>query len=88
MNILIINGPNLNMLGKRDRKHYGYSLRDALADTGLPIVEVHLSNINRRDAFRKTDVIKDITVKVVMGLKEKSYYRGLEILTEHIVKLK
>lgn len=144
MNILVINGPNLNNLGKRDRKHYGaatldainarlgeigkkhnislmffqsnhegaivdfiqehaekasgilinpgalthygYSLRDALADTRLPIVEVHLSNINRREDFRKVDVLKDVAIKVVMGLKEKSYYRGLELLIEYIRK--
>lgn len=138
MRILVVNGPNLNMLGKRDKKqygtqtlgeindmllkkakeqnvelvffqsnhegalidflqkesedakgilinpgaltHYGYSLRDALVDTKLPIVEVHLSNILEREAFRKVDVLEGIVVELVMGQKEQSYIVGLDKL--------
>jgi 3-dehydroquinate dehydratase II len=141
MKILVINGPNLNMLGKRsstmygtmtlvqiqqllEKKaqekdvtliffqsnhegeiidflqktssrtcdgilinpgaltHYGYSLRDALEDTGLPIVEVHLSNILEREAFRKIDVFTGVVIDRVMGRKEQSYIVGLEKLLE------
>lgn len=66
--------------------HYGYSLRDALADTKLPIVEVHLSNILEREDFRKVDVLDGIVIERVMGLKEKSYTIGLKKIIEHITK--
>lgn len=145
MKILILHGPNLNMLGIRDEKHYGlqaldeingqlaaiakesnievtffqsnhegeiidylqknadsadgilinpgalthygYSLRDALSDTKLPIIEVHLSDIEDREDFRKIDVLTDIVIEKIMGMKEKSYTLGLEKLIKHIQKL-
>lgn len=144
MKILVLNGPNLNMLGMRDKSqygtltlaeinrligeeagkkgvsvvffqsnhegkiidylqkeaktasgilinpgaltHYGYSLRDALQDTQLPIVEVHLSNLENRSAFRKIDVLDGIVVKKITNLKEKSYLIGLEELITSIEK--
>ncbi len=142
MKILVINGPNLNLLGKRDKKiygsltlvqinallsqkakelgtrvvffqsnhegeiidflqkqdsrtdgilinpgaltHYGYSLRDALVDTQLPIIEVHLSDIDNREKFRKIDVLEGIVVENIKGLQEESYLLGLERLTHYI----
>jgi 3-dehydroquinate dehydratase-2 len=142
MRILVINGPNLNMLGRRELKHYGadtlesieqklaekgkalgceliffqsnheggiidfiqekadaadgilinpgalthygYSLHDALVDCGLPVVEVHLSNIHAREEWRKISVISDIVIKQISGLKAQSYFLGLEALVEHI----
>jgi 3-dehydroquinate dehydratase-2 len=64
--------------------HYGYSLHDALADCGLPVVEVHLSDINAREERRKISVISDIVIKQISGLKTQSYLSGLEALAEHI----
>ena len=147
MRILIINGPNLNMLGKRDPgqygsltlgaiedllrakagslsvgheaielvffqsnhegalidfiqaqsphahgilinpgalTHYSYALRDALIDAGLPLVEVHLSDIEPREPFRKISVIADIAAEGVMGMKEESYIEGLERLVKYL----
>jgi 3-dehydroquinate dehydratase-2 len=142
MRILVINGPNLNMLGKRDKKHYGsdtleaierkltekgkalgcqltffqsnhegaiidfiqektkgaegilinpgalthygYSLHDSLVDSGLPVVEVHLSDISAREEWRRISVISDIAIKQVSGLKTESYLVGLEALAGHI----
>jgi 3-dehydroquinate dehydratase-2 len=142
MKILVINGPNLNMLGKRDPEHYGsdtlkaieraltqksqslgcqlsffqsnhegaiidfiqantegadgilinpaalthygYSLHDALLDAGLPVVEVHLSDIQKREEWRKLSVIADVAIKQFSGLKKQSYILGLEALVEHI----
>jgi 3-dehydroquinate dehydratase-2 len=142
MKILVINGPNLNLLGKRDPKlygtdtletieqklaekseslgcelsffqsnhegaiidfiqakadeadgilinpaaltHYGYSLHDALLDAGLPVVEVHLSDIQNREEWRKVSVIADVAIKQFSGLKKESYILGLEALVEHI----
>ncbi|MFA4872618.1 MAG: type II 3-dehydroquinate dehydratase [Patescibacteria group bacterium] len=147
MRILVINGPNLNMLGRRDPvqygsltlgaiedmlrakagrlseghevielvffqsnhegalidfiqaqaggahgilinpgalTHYSYALRDALVDAGLPLVEVHLSNIEHREPFRRISVIADIAAERVMGLKEQSYVVGLENLVARL----
>lgn len=146
MKILVINGPNLNMLGIRNPKHYGsltllqinnrlvrfakpqgvtleffqsnhegaiidfiqkhaksasgilinpgalthygYSLRDALVDAKLPIVEVHLSDLNRREAFRKIDILDGIVIQKIQGLKERSYLKGMKILIKFLKKKK
>ena len=142
MRILVINGPNLNVLGKRDTRHYGvdtlesieqaltrrgeelgceliffqsnhegaiidliqqaaaqadgilinpgalthygYSLHDALVDSELPTVEVHLSNIHTREDWRQTSVIADATIGQISGFKAESYLLGLEALTNYI----
>ena len=142
MRILVINGPNLNMLGKRDPEHYGeetlesierslsqmaqeqgcelvffqsnhegalidfiqeetsrsdgilinpgalthygYSLHDALTDSGLPVVEVHLSNIHAREEWRKVSVIADVVIEQIAGFKGESYCLGLLALTNYI----
>lgn len=144
--ILIINGPNLNNLGKRDSGHYGamtlaqinaaiekhggeigvetsffqsnheggivdhiqaessdasgviinggaltqvgYSILDALLDTGLPVVEVHISNIHGREEFRRHSVIAPYAVGQVAGLGWRGYIYALEFLSEHIKEQK
>ena len=138
MNILIINGPNLNNLGRRDAAHYGtvtlaeiearlraraaelgatatpfqsnhegaivdfiqretdgadgvivnagalthygYSMRDALADARLPIVEVHLSNIHARDEYRRRSVVADMAEGQIAGLGWRGYIYALDFL--------
>ncbi len=64
--------------------HYGYSLHDALVDAGLPVVEVHLSNIQTREDWRKLSVIADATIEQIAGFKAESYTLGLVALTKHI----
>lgn len=66
--------------------HYGYSLRDALIDSNLPIVSVHLSDIAARENFRRKDINEDIAIKVISGHKEKSYTVGLMVLIKNLCK--
>ena len=138
MNILILNGPNLNMLGLREPEiygnntyqdledyitsleavynittdtkqtnyegilidiiqyandhydgvllnagaftHYSYALYDAIKSISIPVVEVHLSDINNREEFRKISVIKDACIASFMGLGFKSYEEGIKEL--------
>lgn len=138
MKILVLNGPNLNMLGKREQAvygdetmaeidsllkkrgqelgvavlpfqsnsegalidfiqaeapqadaiiinpgaltHYGLSLRDALADSALPLIEVHISNIYARDEWRHKSVIAPIARGHMSGLGWRGYIAALEML--------
>lgn len=142
MRILLLNGPNLNLLGRRDKSiygsktlpeivsllesrardleaellafqsngegdlidflqleaphaqgiivnpgaltHYGLSLRDALADTGLPVVEVHLSNIHAREEWRSKSVIAPIALGQISGLGWRSYRAALDALVAQL----
>lgn len=139
MEILVINGPNLNMLGKRDPHHYGtltlshleqqlidfgrsrdidvycrqtnseaeclemlheyygkvncgliinagawthynYAIRDALDILECPKVEVHLSDISTREAFRQVSVIRDVVDIHFQGEKEQSYINAIKYI--------
>jgi 3-dehydroquinate dehydratase-2 len=64
--------------------HYGLSLRDALEDTGLPIVEVHLSNIYAREEWRAKSVIAPIARGQISGLGWQGYVAALEVLVAQL----
>jgi len=142
--ILVLNGPNLNLLGTREPEHYGRDtlesinvqlselastaghkirfyqsnaehelisrvqaaiqeniafilinpaglthtsvpLRDALAATGIPFIEVHLSNIHAREAFRQHSYFSDLARGVISGLGAQSYTLALTAAI-HILK--
>jgi len=136
MNILVIHGPNLNFLGRREpetygrmtlkqlnaliikrasRKkakvrvfqsncegaiidliaknmdwadwliinpaaftHYSYAIRDAIKASGLPALEVHLTDISKREPFRKTSVTAAVCVKQIKGMGHNSYLSALD----------
>ncbi|WP_373230501.1 type II 3-dehydroquinate dehydratase [Cohnella sp.] len=142
LSILVINGPNLNMLGIREPGVYGtvtlaeiearlkklgetlgvqlhffqsnhegalldeihaafgihdgilinpgalthtsYALRDGLSAVGLPAVEVHLSNIHKREAFRHISVTAPVMLGQISGFGPISYELGLHALCKHI----
>lgn len=142
--ILVLNGPNLNLLGAREPEHYGrdtldsinaqlkaqasaaghaiqffqsnaehelitrvqtamqekvafilinpagfthtsVALRDALAATGIPFIEVHLSNVHAREAFRQHSYFSDLARGVISGLGVQSYVLALTAAI-HILK--
>ena len=66
--------------------HYGLSLRDALTDSRLPVVEVHMSNIHAREQFRQRSVIADIAVGQIAGLGWRGYLFALEFLVQEIAE--
>jgi len=144
MKILVLNGPNLNLLGKREKEHYGtlslariekqmkkqaralkvnleffqsnyegelvekiqqaknkfdgilinpaaythtsIALRDALIAVGIPFVEIHLSNLAKREEFRKKSLLSDLAVGVISGFGPQSYSLGLTGLIEFLKK--
>ena len=57
--------------------HYSYAIRDAIAAIRIPVIEVHLSNVNSRDEFRKTSVIAPVCKGSIAGFGKFSYMLGL-----------
>jgi 3-dehydroquinate dehydratase-2 len=62
--------------------HYSLALRDAFEATGLPFIEVHISNIHAREEFRHHSVLADLAVGQVSGLGWRGYLAALEALVE------
>jgi 3-dehydroquinate dehydratase-2 len=60
--------------------HYGYSLKDALVDAAVPVIEVHLSNIHAREEWRRHSVIADTARGQIAGFGWRSYTAALEIM--------
>ena len=142
MKILIVNGPNLNLLGEREPEvygsesladvnawiveqaaaqghelvffqsnhegviidhlqahrreadaviinpggltHYSVALRDAISGCQIPTVEVHLSDIHAREAFRQVSMIKDVCLTQIAGRGKQGYVDALEFLNQEL----
>jgi len=145
MHILVLHGPNLNLLGKREPNHYGattlkdintqlhhkatqaghqlqdfqsnsesalierihqsqdekvdfiiinpaaythtsVALRDALSAVAIPFIEIHLSNIYKREPFRHHSYFSDIAIGVISGLGAQGYDLALQVAFQYTIK--
>ncbi len=64
--------------------HSSVALRDALTAVGIPAVEVHISNIHKREEFRKRSLIAEVVVGQIAGFGVQSYLLGLRAAVEYL----
>jgi 3-dehydroquinate dehydratase II len=64
--------------------HYSYAIRDAIELLDVPVVEVHLSNVDEREDWRRVSVISDLAAKRVIGKGPDGYREALEYLAKEL----
>src|SRR5918996_6121751 len=64
--------------------HYSYAIRDALETAEVPAVEVHLSDVDTREEWRRTSVLEGLVIDAVSGEGPDGYRHALEILNERL----
>jgi 3-dehydroquinate dehydratase-2 len=64
--------------------HYSYAIRDALELTGLPAVEIHLSNVDEREPWRRTSVIRELCIARVAGKGADGYREALQAVRSEL----
>jgi 3-dehydroquinate dehydratase-2 len=64
--------------------HYSWAIHDALEMATLPAVEVHLSDLDEREEWRRVSVIRDLCIGFVQGKGVDGYREALELLKEHV----
>ena len=63
--------------------HYSYALRDCIECIGIPVIQVHMSNIYARETFRHTDVLADVCVANFVGRGIQGYFDAVEFLVNN-----
>jgi len=64
--------------------HYAYAIRDALEIAGLPAIEIHLSDVQRRETWRRVSVIAELCFATIAGHGPDGYAEALPLLREHL----
>ena len=62
--------------------HYSYAIRDAISSVNVPFVEVHMTNVHKREEFRHKSTISSVCEGVICGFGYKSYIFAIEFLAE------
>ncbi len=81
-----VDGTDFIIINPAAFTHTSVSLRDALAAVAIPFVEVHLSNVFAREAFRRESYFSDIAVGVISGLGATGYELALQFALQHSVR--
>lgn len=66
--------------------HYSIAIRDAIESVSIPTIEVHLSDIHKREAFRHVSVIEDVCKKQICGKGKMGYFEALDDLLDKFIK--
>ena len=66
--------------------HYSIAIRDAISGVKIPTIEVHLSNIHKREEFRHKSVIAPVSVGQISGLSYHSYLLALDYIKDYVVE--
>jgi 3-dehydroquinate dehydratase-2 len=64
--------------------HYSYALRDAVSSVSIPMVEVHISDVDARESFRAISVFDGVAVKKIAGHGRAGYVEALDFLIEYL----
>lgn len=66
--------------------HYSYAIHDAITSVDVPVVEIHISDIFKREDFRSKSVLVDACIGQVKGLGKEGYLRAVDLVLEHLAQ--